>query len=185
MELQEEFDWDCCIICQEVKKERLQCPVNASETHSRKEIGTTTENLKAFSILGADTSLTKYFKNKEITSLILERNKGKWHESCRLRFNSTKLNRLGKRSLEIDDDNDETSRRKSLRTIKNDPKKFPKKCFFDCGDESDKQILHAVTTFQVDRRVLKIATETNDSATLVKLSQGDMIAIEACYHANV
>ena len=103
-----------------------------------------------------------------------------------MRFNSTKLNRLRNRSLEINDDNDETSRRKSLRTIKNDPnpEKFPKKCFFYFGDESDKQILHAVTTFEVDRRVQKIATETNDSATLAKLSQGDMIAIEACYHAK-
>ena len=134
MELQEEFDWDRCIICQELKKERLQCPVNASETHSRKEIGsgyiTTTENLKAFSKLGDDTSLTKYFKNKEITSSVLEENKGKWHKPCQLRFNSTKLNRLRKRSFEINDYN-ETSRRKSLRTIKNDPnpEKFPKKYF--------------------------------------------------------
>ena len=123
-------------ICQEVKKEHLQCPVSASETHSRKEIGsvyiTTTENLKAFSKLGADTSLTKYFKNKEITPSILEENKGKCYKSCQLRFNSTKLNPLRKRSLEINDDNDETLRRKSLRTIKNDPnpEKFLQEVFF-------------------------------------------------------
>ena len=121
MELQEEFDWNLCNICQEMKKECLQCPVNASETHSHKEIGsghiTTTENLKAFSKLGAATSITKYFNNKEITSSILEENNGEWHKSCQLHFNSTKLNRLRKPSLEINDDNDETLRRKSLRTI--------------------------------------------------------------------
>ena len=56
--------------------------------------------------------------------------------------------------------------------------------FFDCDDELNKQALHLVTTFSVDRRVRKIATETNYTTTLAKLSQGDMIAIEAHYHTK-
>ena len=52
--------------------------------------------------------------------------------------------------------------------------------------ELNKQALHLVlvTTFSVDRRVRKIATETNDTTILAKLSQGDMITIEAHYHTK-
>ena len=56
--------------------------------------------------------------------------------------------------------------------------------FFDCGDKLNKQALHLVTTFSVDHQVRKIATETNDTAILAKLSQGDMIAIEAHYYTK-
>ena len=45
-------------------------------------------------------------------------------------------------------------------------------------------MLHSVTTFEVDRRVREIAREMNDSVILSKLTQGDMIAIEACHHAK-
>ena len=36
---------------------------------------------------------------------------------------------------------------------------FLKKCFFDCGDELNKQALHQFTTSSVDSRVRKIVTE--------------------------
>ena len=102
-----------------------------------------------------------------------------------LRFNSTKLQRLRKRSLETPED-DKNNKRKSIRrtNVQSRTEKFPEKCFFDCGDELNKQALHSVTTFSVDRRVRKIATETNDTTILAKLSQGDMIAIEAHYHTE-
>ena len=100
-----------------------------------------------------------------------------------LRFNSTKLQRLRKRSLETPED-DKNNKRKSIRrtNVQSRTEKFPEKCLFHCGDELNKQALHSVTTFSVDRRVRKIATETNDITILAKLSQGDMIAIEAHYH---
>ena len=81
---------------------------------------------------------------------------------------------------------EEQVKRKSIRTttVHSESEKFPRKCFFGYSDESNKQTLHSVTTFGVDRGVRKIATEMNDSVILAKLTQGDMIAIEACYNAK-
>ena len=170
-DLQLNFDWNLCIICQETTNERLQCP--ASETHRQKDIGsgyvTLAENLQAFSELGIDTPVIKAFKNLETLQACLLENRGKWHKSCHLRFNSTKLQRLRKRSLETPED-DKNNKRKSIRrtNVQSRTEKFPKKCFFDCGDELNKQALHLVTTFSVDRRVRKIARETNDTTILAK-----------------
>ena len=105
-DLQLNLDWNLCIICQETTNERLQCP--ASETHRRKDIGsgyvTLAENLQAFSELGIDTPVIKSFKNLETLPACLLENQGKWHKSCHFRFNSTKLQRLRKRSLETPED---------------------------------------------------------------------------------
>ena len=132
-----------------------------------------------------DTPVIKSFKNVETLPACLVENQRKWHKSCYLRFNSTKLQRLRKRSLETPED-DKNNKRKSIRrtNVQSRTEKFPEKCFFDCGDELNKQDLHSVTTFNVDRRVRKIATETNDTTILAELSQGDMIAIEAHYHTK-
>ena len=60
---------------------------------------------------------------------------------------------------------EEQVKRKSIRSTNahSESEKFPRKCFFDCNDESSKQTLHSVTTFEVDRRVRKIATEMSDN----------------------
>ena len=79
-DLQLNFDWNLCIICQETTNERLQCP--ASGTHRRKDIGsgyvTLAENLQAFSELGIDTPVIKWFKNLETLPACLLENQGKW-----------------------------------------------------------------------------------------------------------
>ena len=128
--------------------------------------------------------ISTYIKHLENFSTVLRKKQGKWHKSCQLRFNSTKLARLRKRVHE--GSTEEQVKRKSIRstTAHSESEKLPRKCFFDCNDESNKKTLHSVTTFEVDRRVRKMATEMNDSVILAKLSQGDMIAIEACYHAK-
>ena len=55
---------------------------------------------------------------------------------------------------------DKINKRKSIRrtNVQSRTKKIPEKCFFNCGDELNKQALHSVTTFSVDGRVRKIAT---------------------------
>ena len=101
-DLQSNFGWNLCIICQETTNERLQCP--AFETHGPKDIGsgyvTPTENLQAFSELGMDTPVIKSFKNVKTLLACLLENQGKWDKSCHLRFNSTKLQRLTKLTRE-------------------------------------------------------------------------------------
>ena len=96
-----------------------------------------------------------------------------------------KTSEAKKRSLETPED-DKNNKRKSMRrtNVQSRTEKFPENVLFDCGDELNKQALHSVTTFSVDCRVRKIATETNDTTILAKLSQGDMITIEAHYHTK-
>ena len=106
----------------------------ASETHRRKDIGsgyvTLAENLQAFSELGIDTPVIKSFKNLETLPACLLENQGKWRKSCHLRFNSTKRQRLRKRSLETPED-DKNNKRKSIRgtNVQSRTEKFPEKCF--------------------------------------------------------
>ena len=53
-------------------------------------------------------------------------------------------------------------------------------CFF-C-EEDDEQNLHRASTMEFDRCIRAAATELCDGKLLAKLSQGDMVAIEAHYH---
>ena len=47
----------------------------------------------------------------------------------------------------------------------------------------DKQkLLHLVASFEVDQNVREAATQMEDTSIIAKLSEGDLIAREACYH---
>ena len=85
-----------------------------------------TKNLQAFSELEMDTPVIKSFKNIETLPACLLENQGKWHKSCHLRFNSTKLHRLRKRSLETPE-YDKNNKRKSIRrtNVQSRTEKFP------------------------------------------------------------
>ena len=48
---------------------------------------------------------------------------------------------------------------------------------FFCG-------LHEASTFQIDRRVRESAALLGDTLLLARLSMGDMVALEAKYHAK-
>lgn len=184
--MSDSIDWGLCVICQNSSKEHLQCPAN--QAYRRSDIGsgyaTLAENLEGFKELGVLTPPTQLEYTSNLQDVLLS-NKAKWHKSCQLKYNSTKLQRLQKRSHEDTDVEDQSERRKSIRIGSEHEKetKFPRKCFF-CDSDSTDQPMHSVTTFEVDRRVRKIATDTDDAAILAKLSAGDMIAIEAVYHTK-
>eukprot|EP00112_Aurelia_sp_Birch-Aquarium-sp1_P007906 Seg1863.1 transcript_id=Seg1863.1/GoldUCD/mRNA.D3Y31 product="hypothetical protein" protein_id=Seg1863.1/GoldUCD/D3Y31 len=151
------INWTLCVICQETTKENLQCP--AKESHRRVDIGS-------------------------------EVGEGKWHKSCQLCYNATKLNRARKRIREDSAQDDEAeTRRKSTRANSNpfsDEARreiFKAHCFFCEKSAQLKEPLHGVSMLQVDHRVRRIATETLDTRILAKLSEGDMIAIDAVYHS--
>ena len=189
METEDEdnINWDLCIICQNETKEKLQCPAN--ETHLRCNIGsgyaTLSRNLKEFAKFGVKTIAAEIFDNSNLESILLL-NKGKWHKSCSLKYNNTSLSRLRKRSLLATNEDDvslldSSVRRKSLRQSgKSQGRECL--CFFCDQPSSEKESLHEVMTLQVDSRVRKVATMTQDKRILAKLAGGDMVAIEAAYH---
>ena len=120
--MEDSFDWELCIICQKNSKEKLQCPAN--EGHLRPDIGsgyvTLANNLREVSLLGVVTPLTKSFGINNLDR-ILYCNKGKWHKSCNLKYNTSTLNRSQKRKNDssiLDSDTLSKSsdpRRKSLK----------------------------------------------------------------------
>ncbi|KAG0715668.1 hypothetical protein GWK47_011424 [Chionoecetes opilio] len=56
-------------------------------------------------------------------------------------------------------------------------------CFF-CNKPAGTADLHEAATKELDKNVRRCATELGDTELLAKLSEGDMIAIEAKYHRN-
>ena len=49
-------------------------------------------------------------------------------------------------------------------------------------NEKNSTFLHRVTTMNRDRNILECAIQMGDTKLLAKLSEGDMVAREACYH---
>ena len=56
-------------------------------------------------------------------------------------------------------------------------------CFF-CGQSAGSDGLHEASTFQIDRRMRESAALLEDTLLLARLSMGDMVALEAKYHAK-
>ena len=54
-------------------------------------------------------------------------------------------------------------------------------CFF-CKGDAKAERLHEFTTFNADKSVKVMAAEMNDTDLSVKLTDGDLVAIEAKYH---
>ena len=59
---------------------------------------------------------------------------------------------------------------------------FSQLCFF-CDEEGDVN-LHACQTLEMSKQVRTMANDLADSKILAKLSEGDMVATEAKYHAK-
>ena len=111
-------------------------------------------------------------------------NNAQYHQSCRLKYNNTKLKRAEKRALKTDSEDLEViipckrSRSQSIEaSIQKDL------CFF-CGQPPGTSGLHEAATFQVDERVKNCAELLEDTILLAKLSVGDMVALEAKYHTK-
>ena len=66
-------------------------------------------------------------------------------------------------------------------------------CFFcdkkgtlltDSNEDKDSSILRKVTTLNRDKNIRLYAVKMGDSKVIAKLSEGDMISREACYHSS-
>ena len=109
-------------------------------------------------------------------------NKAQYHQTCRLKYNETKLKRAKKRAYsESPDQQSEGKVRRSQ------PSRTPEMrqdiCFF-CRQAAGNEGLREAATFKLDHRVCAAATLLQDTELLGRLSAGDMVAIEAKYHAR-
>ncbi|PIK35048.1 hypothetical protein BSL78_28134 [Apostichopus japonicus] len=173
------------LICQEDKTETLTKPGQSK----RKDIGSgyssLAENLIKFSELGelpGSFHLERLDDGHGIEAAMVAHG-AQYHQTCRLQYNNTKLQRAQKRAL-----------RKKVRAMRNNRyanapghiqfieyREGPRNLFLlwtTCWANS----LRKAATFQMDRRVRACATLLGDTELLGRLSGWDMVALDAQYH---
>ena len=180
-------DWNLCLICQEVKTETLTKPDQSKRNDVRSGYSSLAENLVKFSELGelpGSFHLERLDDGHGIEAAMAAHG-AKFHQTCRLQYNNTKLQRAKKRALKKEGESDEEqaackhtrSHSRSLST----EMKVTETCFF-CEQPAGADSLRKAATFQMDRRVRACATLLGDTELLGRLSGGDMTALDAHYH---
>lgn len=177
-------DWTLCILCQRKTSETLQCPIKST----RKDVGAgykyIAENLRKFHELNAiPPDINVHHLNVSLgLEDTLHEHGASWHKSCRNKVNSAKLLRACKRkSEESQEPSPVKTRRSSSEHLQQDHTK--ETCIF-CDQVAGPSGLHKACTFEVDFKVRKCATELCDTRLMAKLAAGDMVAIDAKYHAK-
>jgi len=100
----------------------------------------------------------------------MTRHRASLHKTCCLKFNQTKLDRLGKKFLR---ETDSLGMQTRSSHSKVDLKEAT--CLF-CDNSAYSQGLHNASTYDINRKVCQCALEFNDTALLAKLSPGDKVA---------
>ena len=173
------MDWSKCIICGKAGGD-LRCPLDSLQNNGSQVYSNFLEVVQKFNEIGAIPM--KIQVAIDVTSKELTENKAKWHKSCHLKFNLSKLcrtqaqqqchNQGVKRQLEASNE-----QRKSKRQASGVQNQHA--CIF-CKNAAGK--LHQCSTMEEHR---KMATELQDTSSLLSvLSGGDLVAIEAKYHYN-
>ena len=195
------INWDKCAICQNDTTETLQCPADSKRSDRYVGYESFTNILPDFvnaKLLTPRINVEHLDEGDGIlATLILHR--AKWHQSCRLHYYSTQLDRGRKRKSAdfsevssdcsaIGSDVQVPTRTVYRRSMSVDVRKssvyVAPVCFLCDGLETDTNdpTLHTVTTLHVDDNVKKCAAILGDSALLAKLSDSDLVAQEAKYH---
>jgi len=185
------IDWDLCFLCQRVTPEALQCPNDTKRSDKGAGYKSVASSLLQFSELGdlpTPVRLSRLDEGNGIEATLSTHN-AKWHKSCRNMYNKTKLDRAIQRKSQSVEDCGESSldaavcSERLTRSSTALTGSVNTVCLICDGTDVDGQ-LHAVTTFDVDRRVRSCAHTLQDSKLLSKLSVGDLMAVEAHYHAR-
>lgn len=180
-------NWKLCMLCQKDTKETLTRPsLKKNEDIAKCAYTSLAQNLRKFDELGELQGLTlgRLDEGQGIEAAMFANN-AIYHQSCKLRYNNTKLQRSQKRALAVDiNPKDLIALQKRTRSQVPSNGDTPVKqmlCFF-CEKEAGADGLHEATTFQIDSRVRACARMLEDAELLARLSPGDMVALEAKYH---
>ena len=166
------IDWKLCIVCQAKSEEDLRCPTrNALDVYKN-----FFKNVEEFQKI--NSLPVKIDFGEEGTATDFMNNKASWHKQCHQKFNNSMLERAKlKRKRESTGTEDEHCRPKRHSGMQRDI------CIF-CDMKTSEQP-HEITTLNVDESIKSMATEMSDRELLVKISGGDLIALEAKYHLKV
>ena len=182
-------NWELCVICQEQTTESLTSPAHSKRQDIGRGYKSLAANLVKFNELGKlprTLQLERIDEGQGIEAAMVA-NEAKWHHTCMLRYNNTMLRRAEKRTHpnheDTRSDDDVSHKRSRLRPSSTEANASKASCFF-CGQSAGTDGLHEASTFQIDRRVRESAALLGDTLLLARLSMGDMVALEAKYHAK-
>ena len=174
-------DWRTCCLCQtNNKNEELKSPsIHYSCSNKCDGYSMIATNLPLFQTINVlpivlDPSRLNDGDGIEDT---LKRNKAKYHQSCRLMFNNSKLERARKRTSSTNNQLDEGH----IKIQRNNPEGRQSWCFL-CEKESPASEIRQAMTMQLNKRVSDCARLLNDEMLLAKLSGRDVVAQELTYH---
>ena len=167
-------------MCYVIKTPLRSCAVQVNHSVATLVLGIA-DNLLAFSKIGClpNTIDLSKLDDGEGIQTTFEHHRARWHDSCRLEYNKTKLFRAETRKTSCDHTADVP--RKYTSQSEDKPQTSVDKCFF-CYGQAGKGTLHEAFTFELDASVRKCALKLEDKRLLAKLSGGDLIAREAKYH---
>ncbi len=173
MSVKGEIDWKLYIICQKKSSEDLRCP-----THNSTEVYTAFfNNVEAFSKLDRLPVDIDFCDQGTVDHFVV--NQACWHKKCHQKFNTSMLKRVQlKRSKESEELEASSCNSKLKRRCNSVQQNV---CLF-CDSSSGN--LHEFTTLSADKSIKSMASEMNDTDMLVKLADGDLVAIEAKYYLS-
>ena len=173
-------NWDLCCLCQHDTVEKL-----VDATSSGYE--TLATNIPQFYKLNCMPIMfdPKQLDDGDGIQLTLERNKATYHESCKLKFKTSKLER--KRKSTSSEEKCEVPSAKFTRSSLNKTSaeadsETMGECFI-CNQTDTKKNLHEAMTLPMTTKLRKIAQNLLDDNLLAKLSVGDVVSQEYKYHA--
>ncbi|KAK4304447.1 hypothetical protein Pmani_023602 [Petrolisthes manimaculis] len=170
-------DWQKCCLCQTIKGEELKSPPSRYKvTEDRDGYAMIARNVPLFKEINKSPIILdpKRLDDGDGITETLRKNKAVYHQSCRLLFSNSKLERANKRSagssknVEIP----EKCRRSSLES---------EVCFL-CEKKAPSHDLRHAMTLELDKRLNECARTLNDGRLLAILSVGDAVAQELQYH---
>ena len=95
---EKDTDWDKCVICQQVSGEVIKCPAGSKRSTEGAGYKSLADNLFDFKKINClPSSMFSWLKEGQDIKETLRSHKAKWHDSCRLLYNKTKLERAAKR----------------------------------------------------------------------------------------
>ena len=179
-------NWGKCALCQKKTTESLQCPANNTRTDFGAGYKTVADNLKKLNDID-DLPMPVDIRRLDDGSGIektLMKNKAEWHKSCSLKFNNDKTSRAEEAHKRSHSSETQPSKFTRRSVEHNDASGDYKEVCFFCEEELNPRYHHTASTMGIDTNVRKCALELQDSHLMAKLSDGDMVAIDAKYHLN-
>ena len=182
----EPIDWSLCALCQESSDKPLSCPAKSKRTDIGAGYQSLGDNLNSFLKLGKQPlpiDISRLDEGDGIVST-LTRNNAQWHPSCRLKCCGSRLARAELSSVSTTCSDAAEGLPYMLRQAEIRAPLGEMKCFFCDEVGTDAIPLHEAMTPRITNRVKHCAFKLQDQKLIAKLSQCDLVAQEAKYHAN-